>query len=363
LFCNYFINSFETKNKKTNKRKQVLNMSKIINLGLDVGFGEVKVVGNLLNGKPKKLAKSFKFPTAIARLKRERIKGLENQKKSYLYKEQQFFIGDQVKNNMTIRDIEALIEFSPLFIYKALQDFQDFFNIDTIDFLNAEKNLCVGLPLENFFNYKSCLASTVKDIEVDNTKISFNKINICPQGQGVLFDFFVDENGDFDKDWQNKNLVIIDIGFNTVDILIVENGLISSTESFMLDGFGVCRITEQLEIFLRDQYSAPHLYESELKEILYKKEYCLYNKPLPIQNELKKIIAENAQDLFLEIKNKLNSFIIKSDRLILAGGGAYYIQEYFAEQYPKEFLYYPEQPEFSNSRGYLKLMDSIASDN
>ena len=56
-----------------------------------------------------------------------------------------------------------------------------------------------------------------------------------------------------------------------------------------------------------------------------------------------------------EIQSRWDGFLKGADRMIVAGGGSYYL-EGLKDLYPEGFVHIPEKGEFSNARGFFKFL-------
>jgi len=67
------------------------------------------------------------------------------------------------------------------------------------------------------------------------------------------------------------------------------------------------------------------------------------------------IVSEYVEWLLQEVQGRWDGFLKRADRLIIAGGGAYYVKEFLPERY-RGFVFIPESPEYSNARGFYKFL-------
>lgn len=330
-------------------------------LGIDIGFGDVKASINYMGERI-----SIKFPTAITRQQRCNIKGLENPQDIFIYKTGKYIIGEDALGSQDIiptRNIKFLKDFTPLFVFKVLCDVSKNFNISIENVLHMQKKICLGLPLDHFFSEKNYFYESIKQysvslIEMGRTndyEIYFPNIDIRAQGQGVLTDFMIDKEG-FKKKYEKSDIFVIDIGFNTVDVLSVRGGKASSHGSYMLDEKGVCKMTRELGLEIKAK-TGTSLSEMKLKEVLLKKEYKIHNQPQDLNGSINQVIKEYTEDLIRELDSRSEKVIKDAEKMIIAGGGVNFIKKYISDHYPESFVHIPEDPEFANSRGYLKILE------
>lgn len=321
-----------------------------IRIGLDTGFGDVKVVVNL-NGTTREL----KYPTAIAYAKKGIIGDLGDRQEEYDFSGQTFVVGAaalQSQDLFSTRDIEFLLTYSPLLAYKALVDIAQAGSLPLADLLSTKKQLCLGVPLAHYTR-KEELKNRLAAYSVSGDTVQFDSVEVRAQSQGILFDYMLNKDGKSVSDRMNQNLLIIDIGFNTVDVLGVINGRPSKEWSGMLESSGICKVCEELKNHLQTEFSF-NLFEQVVKDVLERGQISLYGVTKDLSSPIR--IAKEVYSNWLsrEINSRWNNFIKRADKLIIAGGGAYFVDD-LKQRYPKEFVFVPDNPEYSNARGFLKF--------
>lgn len=328
-------------------------------LGLDLGFGDVKLVFSFNSGNGSSRQKILKkFPTAIAYAKDGIIGDLGKSEKRYAFNGKDYFVGTsalQCRDVFSTRDIDFLMTYSPLLAWVAVeQSLQS--HPDTESISSAMKKICLGMPLAHFHSKRERLLDIMKKSRVSDSSLQFDAIDVRAQGQGILFDFMIDDSGVPISDRLSMNVLVVDIGFNTVDILGVVDGRPSREWSGMLERGGISRIGEQVGSFLQREFNF-ELPEQAIKDVLQKKEIALYGATKDISLAIRKASEEYAVWLLQEIRSRWEGFLKKADQLILAGGGAYYVVDSFCSVYPQEFLHVPEKPEYSNALGFHKYLE------
>ena len=325
----------------------------IFRIGIDVGYGDVKTLVDF-NGQ----IKSFKFPTAIAYAGEGFALGgfgAETQISEYKYRDRTYRVGQPALNCPEIfstKDISFLLSYAPLLIYVALEQTAKKYSMSLIELAETEKQLCVGLPLANWEKYRSEFTDALTDFEVSGDHIHFDTIEILAQGQGVLVDYALDDSGSEKEERGSSNLLIVDIGFNTVDVLCVEKGVCSKQWSDMIEGGGICRICDAVNKHL--QKSEVYLSEQAVKEVLFEKELSIYGQKKDYSTVIRNASEAYTDMLEQEIRSKWSSFLQKAHKLILAGGGAYYVGKF--NGYSPGFVYTPNLPEYCNARGFTKYL-------
>ena len=122
--------------------------------------------------------------------------------------------------------------YSPLFVFKAVKKIHR----KTGELVT---DIAMGLPLSHYTdaNLKE-LVPLLQRIEVGREVLELNA-RFYPQGLGVLADYRLSQAGDVNAR-TDHDMIILDIGFNTVDIIVVERGRIVKGESDTLERLG-CR--------------------------------------------------------------------------------------------------------------------------
>lgn len=322
-------------------------------VGLDIGFGDVKVV--FIHSSHLGEMNSFKFPTAVAYARKGVIE-LDEEAEEYEFEGRRYLVGESTLSSADIfstRDISFLITYAPLLVYKAFEIIRAKQNENF-----SEKHVCLGIPLSYFHEKRFELERRVRSFAVNGEFLSFDTAEVRPQSQGILFDFALDEMGNPIMERQGLNLLILDIGFNTVDVLVVVEGRSSGKRSVMFERGGVSKMCEELSQYLQKEYRL-NLSEQAVKEILTKQVFKLYGVKKDLSAAIRKMKEHYTDWLVQEVRSRFEDFLKQADKLIIAGGGAYYVRDDFYERYPREFIFIPPEPEYSNARGFLKFLKGV----
>lgn len=306
-------------------------MDKII--GLDIGFGDVKYVTS---------EKLSKYPSAIAYSPTGGV-FLGNHAgfaKQYNYEGQNYVVGESaIYDALPTRDINFLIEYAPVFVAHTHS---------IIDF----ESICIGLPL-GYYSKGSEFKSRLSDFNVDNTNYQFD-VHVFPQGLGVLFDYIFDDQG---RRINNiSNCLVVDIGFNTVDILAYVSKKAASAQSGMLEGQGICLITNEISKIINQTYKDT-VTDQEAKEILKSKIYKRYGKAYNMSDIINDTAQKYVIKLLSQITQRWDSLLKRSERILIAGGGAYYLNDNIPRQYQNMVeIVRPNAPEYANAAGFFKYL-------
>lgn len=282
-------------------------------LGLDIGFGHTKVY----SGKDK-----FKFPTQIAfapddpNMEVETINIAGNK----------YIIGKDTKYStyrLEIPNVEYLIKYSPVFLKYVLDKVG---NVDV---------LVTGLP-------PNCKKHVDKFRENLNSVFD-GEIEILPQGLGILYDAESKLDGE---------AVVVDIGYNTVDCINVErdeNDIWKKKRAVTIENFGVVKAVEILrELIPSDIAILKNWSVSRLLDCFEKEHIFISGEKIDLSAYKKESIKKYSEILMSKIEQEMKDVFKETSAIVLAGGGAYYVTPgYFGKN-----VIIPEEPEFSQARGY-----------
>jgi len=315
-------------------------------IGLDIGFGDVKVA-YLDKGE----VKTFKFSNAV-RQKRSGGGAMEPGASEYEFNGKQLLITDQPHvDNMSTTSIEYLMKYSPLLAYRALK------GPEMKGVVLKDNKISVGLPIGYYTkSYRQQLIDSLSRVIVNKDVLDLS-VSVLPQAVGIQYDFQLDAKGG-DVKGTEINAVILDIGYNTVDVVIMERGQSVGDESDMLPGFGITMAVQNLQKELKMRFPGFVTSDQVCKEALLSRALRWQGDTLDLSVTIDEIMENYIERLMYEIQGKWDKYIVGCDKLILAGGGSYYLSAN-ANLMPEGFrkvLHVPENPEFANARGYLKSL-------
>ncbi len=315
-----------------------------MNLGLDVGYGDVKAVY-----QHEGVLEMLKFPTAIAYAERgvgELSAFAEDEE--YEYQGKKYLVGKEALfSAFSTRSFEFMKRYSPLFVFKAVKEIHGKTGAAVTD-------IAMGLPLSYYTdaNLKE-LIPLLGRIEIGRTVLEFN-VRFYPQGLGVLADYRLSQAGDENRQ-TDRDMLIIDIGFNTVDVIAVERGRIVKGESDTLERHGISKISLTLAKEIKSLMQLD-LSEQESKDVLRRGKIRVYGA----ERDLSELIRESAEKYFdwlmQEVRSKWAARIQRAEKVIIAGGGAYYLHGHIPEEY-RPLIHVPDRPEYANASGFLKALD------
>ena len=305
-------------------------------IGIDIGYGFTKV---------KTEEKEFKFPTSVSYTKQS----LAFESSDFFsFNGSKFFVGDNeaLLNALPTTDYDFLYNYAPLLIAKALQ----LANIEDTEF-----ELHTGLSLYDMqkpaifetdcANRKEEFTKRLSSFVVNNIHYTL-QIKMFAQGQGAWFEFC--KENDF---IENGIDVIVDIGYRTNDIILFDNKIPLKNISGA-DDKGINLIVNDLKIFLSKKYDVAFT-NQEVVNILNNKTISIYGKEQDLSIVIDNIIKDFISSLIASLKANYGSYLKKSQRVIITGGGAYILQEY-KDRFPANTMFSNSNDyEFLNVRGYF----------
>jgi len=317
-------------------------------LSVDVGYGDVKAFGGV---------KKVKFPSAIAPYsfggsERPHDDFFYSKEKVYHFDGDDYLLGEMAlldENCKTSRSQEFIEKYSPLFVYAVMERL----NMLKKDGENEIDRLAVGIPLTTFVSpaaesFKKRYKEKLKKFVVDNNLVKVKEVDVFAQGHGIYIDYLTANKKSIDE-----TVLVVDIGFNTVDILAVVKGTPRKKGSTTLRNRGVIKVVSNLREYIKEAYGI-EVSEQGVKDILNKGGFKLYGNFVDLGEKIESIVKDYSEWLFNEIKSQKDEFLQSADKLIVAGGGAYYVKNAIPEEY-RGFVFIPQEPEFANARGYYTL--------
>jgi len=279
-------------------------MSKI-KLGLDVGYSSTKV---------KYDGKLYKFPSAISFATDLGIDYGEDD--VVKYKDETYYVGDAAVGleTFTTTDFGFKQQFDPVIIYHVLK------KLNLVD--NAINNgiqLFLTLALADW-KHKDTYLEVLSSFEVDNHQMEFKDITLLPQGAGAYMQF-VGKNG-----VHPGSAAIIDIGFNTINFLVYENGQPKKAHSKGYSGHGVSSILRPFATYLESTFNMPFGEAEALKIFTNGKFMFNGTEQSQVAEKVMDLKAQFVKKLFSSVLTGEKKILATSEKVILTGGGCYLLE-------------------------------------
>jgi len=311
----------------------------MIELSVDIGFGDTKYILK----KDGVEIKKEKFNTIIERVSLN----LKNKQDVYNYRGEisYFRVGNKnAKNPYKTRSMEFIIKNAPLIIYHILD--KNDIKLDENEVLNIR----TGLSPLYYEAYKDSFKKTIKEFTVNGKTIKTN-LKLFAQGQGILFDY-LENNSNNDRE---KDIIVIDCGYHIVNFLHFEkeDGIFKPIKG---DSFGeIIGIYSTIITYLQDYIEVKFnikITEQEALQIFFQNKIKIKDEEINLSNIINELTLYYLDTLENDILNIQMNLIVKANRIIFGGGGAYFLDEDELKKMHKKSIIVKD-PEFSNVRGYL----------
>lgn len=285
-------------------------------LGLDIGYGDVKVV----IGDGNQITHIFKYSSAIARA--QKVSSIRDPRIVEVNlpsgELDQVYVGPDalsLPSNMIvdIRDYQMLEAYAPAFIAKALETAE-------IDASEIDVMVC-GLSVAQL-GMSGYFKERIKQFTVSGKEYKFDKIFLLPQGAGskLAFDMFGDHYPQPRTTSTNETYIGADCGFCTLDMFYVTDGKTSPNLFEGIENAGVTRIAQDIQTAIKDKFGKD-ITLREAKEILDSGHYKLRGVVHDMDEVIKEVCKQYSQYLLGLIEERYGNIIDKCDFVCLLGGG------------------------------------------
>ena len=326
---------------------EVCKMSEKIVLGIDIGFGNNKVV---IASNEKGILKQFSFPTVVGTVKRQE---LIDDPRIFDYDGNSYYVGEEAlllpsTSIVDVKDYKALEYFAPLFIYYVCN--KEKINPDVI----ATGLSKAHIGQSQYFQEK------ISKFTVNGNEIINNNVYVLPQGAGAKItideygDNFPTKNSEFLGD---RSYVGADIGFNTLDMFQVIHGKVSPNLFEGVENSGIVKIAKQLIDLVKEKLGKDITF-NEAKEILANNGLRIRGKTIDFTSEIKEFKKQYLEELMALVESKYGKILDKMENLYIIGGGSYIFKD---EE--DDFIKIPKKDnEYYNAIGfYLYARSKLAS--
>ena len=302
-------------------------------IAIDIGYGQTKV---------KYKEKIVKFPTSIALFTDTGIEYGDTN--VYDFEGEKYLVGsDNVLNeSFSTMDFNFIYKFAPLIIYHILKKFE-------LAGKPMPLQVNTGLALvdwteENLKKFKERLS----EFEVNGDKIQL-KTNLVPQGVGIYMNY---KNTHKDEDLSKMNVVIIDIGYNTINLLHINRGKFQRPTSKSYPGHGVSSLIKPFRMYLENKFKTSFTDQEAMQVAM--DEYMMWNgvKQEEIIEHIKDEKRKFVLKLFKSVLQDELPLLGRAHKVIISGGGAYLLKN---AKLPPHYTIDDEPMEFANVKGYYLL--------
>jgi hypothetical protein len=205
-----------------------------------------------------------------------------------------------------------------------------------------ETALTIGLPLGDF----RALESRVKEV----LQPLFANVTVLSQGVGILADHVshheIPGSG-----------TILDVGFGTAIVLTYQDGKPTRAGSQQYTGKGLSEAAKRLRQRIHGLTGADIPLPEANGYIVQGSGLFRYaGKDYDLTPHIREALAGYTEELVNLLMSNHDTALNRENTIILAGGGAYHVEQYLSESYDGEVIV-PPVPEYANVRGYGYLIN------
>lgn len=207
--------------------------------------------------------------------------------------------------------------------------------------------IVLGLPVQQYKKNKDNLIELIENNRcgtINNRKIIIANISVAPEGASAYYSIDIELR----KMIGNKQLIIIDIGGRSTDIIIFENKVIIDVKTIPV---GMLNIYQQIIDYINSKYTESLKLEDG--EIILKEGLFLDGKTQDI-SFIRPILERNFNTIFKELQLKYN---LNKGYTYLTGGGTFTLGLAFKNRLKN--LIISKNPIFDNAIGFEKVGESL----
>lgn len=309
-------------------------MTQTVNAGIDIGYGDVKVVAS--DRAP------FAFPAYTARIEDVQMLPADMRERVISADGVNYLVGDDARKVRRVTETYVDSDRIHQTEYRLL-------GLHALRMLNAERvNLTAGLPVRDYTRHREALTEVVRSWNGVYCKVGLHKI--VPQPFGTFWDIGLNLGPKETKQFEQGKVAIVDIGSGTTDLIEINENQFNPA-SYTTDPFAVS-IAMKL---IRNQIQIKHNAEFEITgipTIAAQGEFMSKGKPISVSrivSDAKRHVVINTLAVAQRLWGNLNTFRY----VIFTGGGAQFLRDELEQHIPSEQLMIPEDSAFSNARGFL----------
>ncbi|HEM55515.1 MAG TPA: ParM/StbA family protein [Thermodesulfobium narugense] len=279
-----------------------------VRIGIDAGVGHIKVVSDVGN---------MKFPTMLAYFSKTGF----NETESVEFEGQKYTIGEDAifeRQKISISSASDIIKYYPVFQKYILEK---------LNVRREDAIIVTGIPPSHKHYRKNLLQYCDA---------------VLPQGIGIYVDVSDSISG--------KSALILDIGYSTVDYILVVDGKKKKGDTFEKQG-----VERMIEIFrstlpVEKEFEAIRQYQfHRLMSAFLEGSIKMKGVEIDLKPYRDQAIKSYKTVLMSRLNEEIDYLLDEVDQVVVAGGGAYYLSDI-----RQHGLLIPDEPEMSQARGYFK---------
>jgi len=342
--------------KQTKKKQQqkTNNMTSTLTVGLDIGYGVVKVVTDEV---------SFGFPSVLGHAREIKFQQEAIQQKypgdQIADDEGEWFVGDlalaqlppgellrlrgRTANEKTMGNTFRL-RLAKVAIGKLVQGV---WGRDVVHL-----RLSTGLPVDHMRDTQELKDSLMGQhiIQTDSCDVIANvtDVIVMPQPYGCAYSEMLTPSGEINVHHTYMRTGIVDVGTYTVDVALDDDGEFVDAESGSVEG-GVYTAQERISTLLERNYREKMSYKI-IEQVLRTGIFTASGRPVDYREEVEEALSPLRSATLNLISEKWQRGTTV-DVIYLSGGGAELVYEQVVDAYPQTKLVAHAQ--MANARGYL----------
>lgn len=319
-------------------------------LAIDVGYSQVKVVDDKGNKQV--------FPSFVDRSHAEGIAVGGGMDETVLCcggvcNNQQYVVGSKSSVSLNQADnFHGSPEWYALMckaVYDHIREFGNGSNNLKLDYLG------IGLPLKqrNAEKIKEMEACNSFNFEVSGVAYSASakKVVVFPQGMAMLQEIGFKED---------EEVGLIDIGYGTLDIMVVDDGSLVSGSYTSLP-LGVNEVYSRIKSLFSEKTKGASLSDRQAQKVLIAKKRTFGKKTISMTAEVKDVLEYYWGRVQKEIEPVWGDVRLL-DRVVVGGGGAILLGDVFKDKLSEINVEVMKDPVFGNVVGYMKGLRTLSQE-
>lgn len=303
-------------------------------IGIDFGFGHIKYALGLKDGS----MELGKIPSIIAIESDDGESSPTQDSDIFHYKGKNYCVGDLCSyygNKSDIEKYEDLQKYAPLFLASILKKLKaKSKNIETLV-------VCLA-PIH--YEFKDEFIETIKSFSINGDKYSFENIVVlqqCACSKEVVEKMR-------DKEDTSDKFMIVDIGFNTLDVCIVLDGKIRETnlKKNSVENYGVIKMASYVLNEASRIINTRNIGIKDAMGIIVTKEMKFRGNTYDFSDIVEKAQEDYFQIIYHYLESNYETFLDRLEAIYLIGGGSYYVKSY-----EKHFKKFSDKAEYFNAIG------------
>lgn len=313
---------------------------------VDLGYGNIKVYSH--DGGQEQFYK-IKTTLESKSMKMDVISMLEKEDDLIKYENKYYKVGttNVHSNNLFVPSPTFFIKYLPVFLRKVAID----------NNLSDNEDIIIGLSYPHFIKYSD---EFYKSAEFYNTHYQKN-INIQFGIQGIGGYLALPQ--EIRERFKRKHFIILDIGFNTVDIPVIFDGVLVGEKFKVIEEFGMFKL---IDIFREELINAKILSLTDsldnkiLEDVFLSGIFEIGFKNINVQVEKENAKSRYTEMLLDSITKLYGEKLLQDSVLVPIGGGAYHIIDNLRESGNELYIYdCKNRYEYLNAKGFYNFLSKV----